>query len=167
MTPLDETAASYDAFFRTEYPRLVRLLAGLSGQWQMAEDFAQEALLQAHRRWGVLQDFERPDLWLRRVAVNRAISARRRVRTETAGRARLGPLVPMSPESARDEELWAEVRRLPRRQAAAIILWAVEGRTLVEIGAVLGCSAETARTHVRRARKRLSVTLGEEYNDDD
>jgi DNA-directed RNA polymerase specialized sigma24 family protein len=47
-----------------------------------------------------------------------------------------------------------------------VVLWAVEGLTLADIGEVLGCSAETARTHLRRARQRLGATLGAEVDDD-
>jgi DNA-binding CsgD family transcriptional regulator len=42
------------------------------------------------------------------------------------------------------------------------VLWAVEGLTLPEIGEVLGCSGETARTHLRRARARLGPSLRSE-----
>jgi DNA-directed RNA polymerase specialized sigma24 family protein len=58
-----------------------------------------------------------------------------------------------------DEPVWSEVRKLSRGQAAALVLWAVEGLTFAEIGDVLGCSGETARTHLRRARERLGSSL--------
>jgi DNA-directed RNA polymerase specialized sigma24 family protein len=65
-----------------------------------------------------------------------------------------------------DEPVWVEVRKLPRRQAAALVLWAVEGLTFAEIGEVLGCSGETARTHLRRAQDRLASSLRSEADDD-
>jgi DNA-directed RNA polymerase specialized sigma24 family protein len=42
----------------------------------------------------------------------------------------------------------------------------VEPLTFAEIGEVLGCSGETARTHLRRARERLATTLESEVSDD-
>lgn len=77
---------------------------------------------------------------------------RLRARTEPAGDA-------ADATERLDGRIWNEVHQLPRRQAAALVLWAVEGLTLDEIGEVLECSGETARTHLRRARQRLAARL--------
>jgi RNA polymerase sigma-70 factor (ECF subfamily) len=92
--------------------------------------------------------------------VNRAISRHRRVLAEIAAMTRLRAEPP--PPDRTDEpdaRLWDAVRRLPRTQAAAIALWSIDGYTLAEVGEVLGCSDETARTHLRRARERLAREL--------
>lgn len=154
------TDRDFDPFYRAEYPKVVRLLVGLTGRRPVAEEVAQEVLLSAYKRWHRVQAMDRPDLWLRRVAVNRAISAHRRVVAEVAAVARLRAsggevAAPADP----DEHLWGQVRSLPARQAAALVLWAVEGLTFDEVGEVLGCSGETARTHLRRARQRLATNL--------
>jgi RNA polymerase sigma factor (sigma-70 family) len=164
---VDRSDLSFDRFYRAEYGALVRLLVGLTGRWGVAEELAQEALLSAYRTWPRLQGLDRPDLWLRRVAINQAISMHRRLASEVAalGRLRTARHVDGS-EVERDERVWRAIRKLPQSQAVAVVLWAVEGLTLVEIGEVLGCSAETARTHLRRARKRLGTALGRELEDD-
>jgi RNA polymerase sigma-70 factor (ECF subfamily) len=157
----------FERFFRCEYAGVVRLLVGMTGRWGLAEELAQEALLSAYRHWPRLQELDRPDLWLRRVAINRAVSAHRRLVAELAALARI-----RTAQSTPDDEvnvdgpIWSEVRKLPRRQAAALVLWAVEGLTYAEIGEVLGCSGETARTHLRRARERLASSLSTEADDD-
>jgi RNA polymerase sigma-70 factor (ECF subfamily) len=157
----------FERFYRREYARVVRLLVGMTGRWALAEELAQEALLSAYREWPRLQELDRPDLWLRRVAINRAVSTHRRLMAELAALARI-----RAPESTQDEEVnvdelvWSEVRKLPRRQAAALVLWAVEGLTFAEIGGVLACSSETARTHLRRARERLASSLRSEADYD-
>lgn len=151
----------FEDFYAVQYPMLVRLLMGMTGSVAVAEDLAQDALVAAHRSWSSLQDFDRPDLWTRRVATNRAISRRRRLVAEVAALGRVRARTSGSVENAHgDERVWDAVRALPRTQAAAIVLWAVEGLTHAEIGEVLACSAETARTHTRRARERLAKTLG-------
>ncbi len=155
--------ASFESFFAEQYPRLVRVLVGLTGRASLAEELSQEALLSAHRDWQRVRTLDRPDLWVRRVGVNRAISARRRLISEVAAFARVRP--PSTGDVANpveDAYVWDHVRRLPRRQAAAMVLWAVEQRSFDEIGGVLGCSAETARTHLRRAREALQRSLNEE-----
>jgi RNA polymerase sigma factor (sigma-70 family) len=161
--PLPLVDLSFEAFFAEQYPRLVRVLVGMTGRVSLAEEMSQEALLSAHREWQRVQALDRPDLWVRRVGVNRAISARRRLLSEVAAFARVRmPSTGLVATSAEDAYVWEHVRRLPRRQAAAMVLWAVEQRSFDEIGDVLGCSAETARTHIRRAREALQRSLNEE-----
>lgn len=158
---------SFDRFFRSEYGRIVRVLYGMTRRWALAEELAQEAMLSAHLNWHRVRDLDRPDLWLRRVAVNRAISSRRRWTAEVAALLRLPVSSRTPPLTGSDDSfVWEHVRKLPRRQAAVIVLWAVEGRTLSEIGEVLGCSDETARTHLRRARERLQTSLRTEEDHD-
>jgi RNA polymerase sigma-70 factor (ECF subfamily) len=112
-----------------------------------------------------VRTLDRPDLWLRRVAVNRAISTHRRLVAELAALGRVrAPSVSESPVPA-DERIWTEVRRLPRKQAVAVVLWAVEGFGHAEIGEALDCSAETARTHIRRARETLSRRVKPEVDE--
>lgn len=157
----------FERFYGREYGRVVRLLVGMTGRWGLAEELAQEALLSAYREWPRLEELDRPDLWLRRVAINRAVSMHRRLMAELAALARL-----RTAQATQDEEVnvdvpvWSEVRKLPRRQAAALVLWAVEDLTFAEIGEVLGCSGETARTHLRRARERLASSLRSEAGDE-
>jgi RNA polymerase sigma factor (sigma-70 family) len=154
----------FDRFYQREYGRVVRLLVGMTGRWPLAEELAQEALLSAYRQWPRLQELDRPDLWLRRVAINRAISTHRRLIAEVAALSRLRT-AQTTQDAIVDEPVWLEVRKLPRRQAAALVLWAVEDLTFAEIGKVLGCSGETARTHLRRARERLASSLRSEVED--
>lgn len=151
--------ARFDDFYRAQYPPLARLLWAITGRWAIAEELTQEALLAAHRSWPRVVALERPDLWVRRVAVNRAISAHRRLLTEAAVLARLPQTTTPPIEPPDDRDVWAAVRRLPRRQAAALVLTAADGLTFDEAGEVLGCSGETARTHARRARQRLRELL--------
>lgn len=154
--------ASFEEFFRAEYAALVRLMVGTTGRVGVAEELAQDALLAAHRRWSTVRSLDRPELWVRRVAINRAISRHRRVLAEVAALTRVrADTAAAGSDVEPDDDLWRAVRALPRRQAAAIVLSAVSGFTLAEIGEVLGCSAETARTHLRRARERLAHNLGD------
>lgn len=159
---LSATVLSFDGFFAEQHPRLVRLLTAMTGRPAVAEELAQEALFSAYRRWDAVRELDRPDLWVRRAALNRAISAHRRVVAEVAALTRVGqwraPSVAFAP---RDEELWTAVRQLSTKQAAAIVL-SIDGFTAGDIGDVLGCSEETARTHLRRARARLAEVLDEE-----
>jgi len=153
----------FDDFYHAEYPRIARLLFGLTGRWALSEELTQESMLEVHRRWDRVRSLDRPDLWLRRVAINKAISARRRLMAEMAAVTRIrGQRVFDTASVAIDQQIWHQIRRLPRRQAAAIVLWAVEDLSHRDIAEALGCTEATARTHVRRAREALQRTLPSE-----
>jgi RNA polymerase sigma-70 factor (ECF subfamily) len=73
-----------DAAFREEWGRVVATLIGRTGEWDLAEECAQEAFAEALRRWprdGVPQ---RPGAWLTTVAGNRAIDRLRHQRMRDA-----------------------------------------------------------------------------------
>ncbi|MGZ8715408.1 MAG: RNA polymerase sigma factor [Mycobacterium sp.] len=155
-----ELVASFDAFYIHEYPATVRLLTALTGRRDVAEELAQDVFVTAHARWHAVHHYERPDAWVRRVAVNRGTSWLRRRSVEARLLIRLGarptPAVQLS-ESA--EETWRAVRHLPARQAQVIALVYLEDRSVADVAEILGCSPDTIRTHLRRARTTLAAQL--------
>jgi RNA polymerase sigma-70 factor (ECF subfamily) len=102
------------------------------------------------------------------ICANEALNALRR----GARRRRMGghPLTddmagsgPSGEESlaAREQraQVSAAIARLPRRQALAILMRAVQDMPYADIADALGCAEPTARTHVARARLRLRGLL--------
>jgi RNA polymerase sigma-70 factor (ECF subfamily) len=69
-----------DAAFREEWGRVVATLVRRTGDWDLAEECAQEAFAEALRRWPVDGVPQRPGAWLTTVAGNRAIDRLRRAR---------------------------------------------------------------------------------------
>jgi len=67
-----------DAAFREEWGRIVATLIRRTGDWDLAEECAQEAFAEALKRWGADRIPERPGAWLTTVAANRAIDRLRR-----------------------------------------------------------------------------------------
>lgn len=165
--PLLRGVESFDSFYRRERSGLVGLAFVLSGSRLAAEDLAQEALLAAYRRWDEVGRLDQPVAWVRKVVANNSFSLLRRLRVEAKALARAAvgdrwsPITELPGPSA---ELWAEVRRLPRRQAETVALYYVTGLTMPEIASVLGCSKDTVNTHLRRARSTLASRLGVEEN---
>ncbi|HEX7165973.1 MAG TPA: sigma factor-like helix-turn-helix DNA-binding protein, partial [Acidimicrobiales bacterium] len=93
---------------------------------------------------------------------NRSVSRFRRATAEARALVRIGRADAAEPElSAETITLWAEVRRLPRRQAQALALQHVDGRSVREVAEILGCSENTVKTHVLRAKKSLAARLRE------
>jgi len=66
------------AAFRDEWGRIVATLIGRTGDWDLAEECAQEAFAQALTSWSRDGIPERPGAWLTTVAGNRAIDRLRR-----------------------------------------------------------------------------------------
>jgi RNA polymerase sigma-70 factor (ECF subfamily) len=67
-----------ESAFREEWGRIVATLIGRTGDWDLAEECAQEAFAQALRRWAVDGVPQRPGAWLTTVAGNRAVDRLRR-----------------------------------------------------------------------------------------
>jgi RNA polymerase sigma-70 factor, ECF subfamily len=155
----------FDSFYLREFRAVTALAYVLSGSRLAAEDIAQEAFLAAHHDWGRVGGYDQPGAWVRRVAANLALrwSRRRLLEARALARAALGGRQPAVAElPARDAEVWAAVRRLPRRQAQAVAMHYLAGYPLREIAELLGCSEGTVKTHLHRARAALSGWLGEE-----
>ena len=80
----------YDEFFFEEFPRLVAMLTAWAGSRALAQELAQDALLQAQRRWVDVASLDSPRAWVRRVALNRSANEGRRRRRQRAAVRRLG-----------------------------------------------------------------------------
>ena len=76
--------AAVAAAFRDEWGRIVSHLIRLTGDWDLAEECAQDAFAQALARWSRDGIPRRPGAWLTTVARNRATDVRRRAATGVA-----------------------------------------------------------------------------------
>ena len=157
--PLVRSVPDFGSFYRREYQAVATLTMVLTKSRATAEDIAQDAFLRAHRDWERVGHFANPEGWVRRVATNLAMSRFRRLRAEAKALLRVGPSssTTMSPEAT---EFWAEVRRLPSRQAQVIALHYVDDRSVDDIAETLGITAASVKTHLQRARKTLAHRFG-------
>lgn len=154
----------FDRFYAREYRRVLALAYGLSGSRSGVEDMTQESFAAAFRDWDRVGRYGDPGAWVRRVLVNRSVSAWRRRVSELRAVLRLGGDTrarPVELDPAVDE-VWGEVRRLPKRQAQVVALMYVEDRSIEDIAAILGCSTGAVKQHLFRARKRLAERLDED-----
>lgn len=157
---------SFEGFYAREYRLLVAFAHALTGSRSHAEDVAQEAMLAAYRRWDEVSRLDAPHAWVRRVCANMAVSFVRRRLVEARGLLRLRSR--RSEVTALDDDdatFWAEVRRLPKRQAQCIVLSYVYGCSVAEIAQVLDCADGTVKTHLSRGRSRLAARLGDEIEE--
>ena len=160
---MDDADGEYTWFFRTEFPGVVRAAYLVVHDRQRAEDLAQDAFTQLYVHWRKVSRYERPDAWVRRVAIRAAVrEARRERRRPTLERS-------VRPGTSYDEpldlDLLRAIRSLPPRQRAAVTLFYLEDRPTAEVADILGCSESTAKVHLFKARQRLSELLEEEIHD--
>ena len=155
-------ALEFDGFYRTHYPSVVRLAYSLCGSMQIAEELAQEAFVSAHTRWRRVIGFDRPDLWVRRVVINRSISYRRREAIERKAVARIRPVRDDTSEPVLgDDAVWQAMRELSPRQAEVLALFYVEDQPMSAVAEILGLGSETVKTHLKRGRAALAAKLDE------
>ena len=79
-----EVKAAVDAAFREEWGRIVATLIRVTGDWDLAEECAQDAFATALQRWPRDGVPGGPGAWLTTAARNRAIDVLRRRTVEAA-----------------------------------------------------------------------------------
>ena len=129
-----------------------------------AEDCAQETFERAYRSWNSWRPDAPVEAWLHRIAINVAISDRRHQRIRQAGEIirRLGRPEPgPDPASvAEHSDMLAAMKKLPPKQAAALVLRHFHGYSNREIAAALGVPEQTVASRLGAARKHLQAVLG-------
>ena len=154
IEPLD-----YTAFFRLEFAPVLRTIELMLRDHGRAEEITQDAFVQLLLHWPKISRYERPDAWVRRVAIRLALRSLRRDRLWQLVR---GAFLPKAPDRSSRFDVDGAIRQLPGSQRAAIVLHYYEDRPTAEIAGILGCSESTARVHLFHARKRLAQLLGED-----
>jgi len=161
--PTEGNHLGFSAFFHREFEPVVRTVYLVLHDQQSAEDVAQDAFGQLYVNWSRVSGYDQPRAWVRRVAIRMAVRLARREATRRTLAARQSPY---APPAGGDLDLAAALRTLPTQQRAAVALHYYEDRSAEEVGALLGCSASTVRTHLARARLRLAELLAEDAEEE-
>ncbi|GAA2072581.1 RNA polymerase sigma factor [Actinomadura alba] len=98
MTPAVEAAVA--GAFREEWGQIVATLIGMTGDWDLAEECAQDAFAQALERWPRDGVPRRPGAWLTTTARNRAVD---RLRRQAVGAAKLREVAMMAGPGEADD----------------------------------------------------------------
>ncbi|MFI7438676.1 SigE family RNA polymerase sigma factor [Nonomuraea indica] len=150
---MDHTA-DFDEFVRARGDALLRYGYVLSGNMEDAADLVQEALARLGDAWPRVRRKDDPEGYVRTTMVRLHINAWRRRHRED--------LVAAVPENGRfdrydDADLWAELRQLPPRQRAVLVLRYYEDLPDDRIAEVLGVSRGTVRSQAARALDKLRI----------
>ena len=148
-------------------PRARRVCRAILDNPQDADDAAQDGFLAALVKIDTY-DLTRPfGPWLIRIIVNAArdLARRRKVRIveeipDDAVSAEPGADV-QAHVSTLGDALNDALRKIPEREATAIVLYEVEGYTHREVAEILGIPAGTVRSDVHNARRRLRLVMAD------
>jgi RNA polymerase sigma factor (sigma-70 family) len=145
----------FEDWYKAMHPRLLGVLCTVSGDPDAAAEATDEAFARALFRWDRVGAMASPEGWTYRVALN--VLRRRKRRAGMEARLRHREDVVEAPCPA--GEVWDQVRRLPERQRAAIVLRYVGDLPEAEIAAAMGVTRGTVASTLADARQRLAMTL--------
>ena len=153
----------FERLYNTSYGRILGTLTALLGDRAAAEDCAQDAFEKAYRKWSGWQPLAPAEAWVHRIAINAAISYKRKMRLRQVDEVirRLGaPGVGEDPQDVvENQDLAAALAKLPPKQAAAIVLRHYHGYTNRAIAQALGIPERTVASRLAIAKQRLRVIL--------
>ena len=148
--------ADLAGFCRREYPRLVGSLAYYTGDPDLAEELAQDALVQACRHWDAVAGFEAPGAWVHRVAINLANSRFRRLAAKRRAESHLGTREHHhDPDTAVALALRNAIAGLPKAMRTVIVLRYFADQSVKEVAEHLRIPENTVKTLARRAVEKL------------
>jgi len=169
---LSDARRSVEAVWRIESARIVATLSRYTGDFDLAEDLAQEALGEALAAWPGSGVPENPGAWLVTVGKRRAIDAWRRRGREDERHAAIARELDARELDAREEEPWDpeaiddDVLRLvfiachpvlSREASIALTLRTVGGLTTEEIARALLLPVATVQQRIVRAKRTLAA----------
>src|SRR5260370_28072940 len=130
---------------------------------EAAEDCTQDAFERAFKAWKSWRPEAPAEAWLHRIAINTAINGQRREPLQEVGSIlrRVGRPAPSADPAVVVEspDLVTALRKLPPKQAAAIVLRHYHGYTNREIATALGVPERTVASRLAAARSRLQQLL--------
>ncbi len=151
--------------------RIFRTAYRLTGHRESAEDVVQEALLRAYRKLDRFDSRAQFGTWLHRIVVNCAMdlhrkAKRRETKAPMLGEESLEAVASSEPHPERQAQS-REIRRAVARvletmspkERAAFVLRHFEGRSIAEIGSLLGMRTNACKSAVFRAVRRLRADL--------
>ena len=150
------STASFDAFYASRAPLLLRSVYLRTGDLSRAEECVQEAFVRAWQRWKTL-DNDDPVGWVTTVAWRLAISDWHRSKRESrAWNARpQSAAIEQPPDDLLD--LQSLLRNLPVMQRDVLILHYLEDMSVAGIADFLDMPHGTVKSHLSRGRTAIRL----------
>ena len=155
---MDAEESGFAQFVAARERALQRTAWLLTGDWALAEDLVQTALVRAWPRWERILRRDDPEIYVRRVMLNTwSTWYRRKWRGERPAAA--------MPDTAAAGDMAAEVAvrlavrqalgSLPQRQRAVLVLRIYDDLSETQVAEVLDCTVGTVKSTMSRALAKL------------
>jgi RNA polymerase sigma-70 factor (sigma-E family) len=146
----------FDEFVAARSTRLLRTAYLLTHDHALAEDLLQTALTKAWFSWSRIE--KDPEPYVRKILVNTYASWwRRKWNGEHAYADPPESEPPPGGDLDQQQDLWAAMGRLPRRQRAVIVLRFVEDLSEAETARLLDVSNGTVKSQTSKALAKLRI----------
>ncbi|MCU1625010.1 MAG: polymerase, sigma-24 subunit, subfamily [Frankiales bacterium] len=128
-----------------------------------AQDLLQSTLMQLLAHWSDVRDRASLDAYARKIMINKHRAWwRRRSSSEVITDRLIMPSVPDATwQVDARQDLLSQLRKLPPRQRATVVLRYYEDMSEAEVAAVLGCSIGTVKSQTSRALGHLRAHLAQ------
>lgn len=151
---------AFDQLYESAYTGLFRTALAIVGEPAAAEDCVQDACLRAFKAWPRFREDAPAEAWLHRIALNVAISYRRRERLRSLPETLLRLGRPREEGEIEPEGgVFQALRSLPLEQAQLIVLRYHHGYSNRELAAALGVPETTLGSRLTVARRALQAEL--------
>jgi RNA polymerase sigma-70 factor (ECF subfamily) len=162
------SSADFDRLYRDTYARVLQTVMAIVREPAAAEDCVQEAFERAYAAWPRFRPDAPAPVWIHRIAINVALTYRRRHTLRQVGETirRLGrpEFVADATRTTDQMDLVSALHELPARQAAALVLRHLHGYTNREIASAIGVPERTVASRLAAAKRKLAEKLGEPGN---
>ena len=162
--------ADFERLYQNSYGKILGTLTAMLGDRSAAEDCAQDAFERAFKKWPTWQPLAPAEAWVHRIAINAAVSYKRKMKLREVGEVirRIGRpgLAPDPHDIVQNGDIAAALAMLPPNQAAAIVLRHYHGYTNRAIAHALGIPERTVASRLAVAKARLRILLRDGYGPD-
>ena len=149
-----------DRLIETIWPGCFRLATAVVGDWNLAQDAAQEACILVHAKIVTLRSTEAFDSWLYRILIRECARLRRKhapdvhtIHAHVFGGERTAVM-----------DVWRALAALPSQLREVAVLFYIHDLKSDDIASILRVPHGTVRSRLSRARDQLRASLGD-YND--
>lgn len=164
--------SDFNGFYAATAPRVIGYLCVVLGDMAEAEDAAHEAYARAWQRWSKIRNYDKPEAWVRTVALRVAVNSWRKAKNRLIAQRRSNHAEPRdSPDPAglsQDRLVVIEaLRKIPVEQRQALVLFHMQGLSVAEIAHETGIPVGTIKARLSRGRRALAPYLSQFADDEE
>ena len=148
---------AFERVYRSSYPTLVGQLFLMTTNRAEAEDVVQEAFARLWANWRELCTYDNHEAWVRRVAMNLAVSRWRKYSRQTSYKEPAVP--PAAAHSSSLSDLTHALRGVSVKHRQALLLHHVIGLSVAEVASEMSAKPGTVKSWLSRGRAELQRQL--------